>query len=530
VGYLPGFDEDVFISYAHNDDDTYATETSGWVAQLHSDLDQRVKVHLGAKLRMWRDCEIRNNDDFAKKIPARLIRTATFLSIISPSFMRREWCLRELEEFAAHAQRNEGVLLDDEKSRIFKVEKIPVDRHTLPSQLQGTGSYKFHGADPARPGREHEFRPFLGGEYSRRYFEEMDELAKDIATVMLGMAEKPAAGVEPGATARGVYLAETSSDLDPAASEIRRDLKSRGYLLFPQGDLPYRAKDFSAKAREYLARSVLSVHLIGKEYGFVPEGEAEKSNAWLQSDLALERAQDSAFLRLIWMPPGVAPADGRQQRFVEYLTQDAAVQKGADVLETSLEDLKTAILESLAKVERELQQRRTAFRAPAAAPSPAAGSGAAPAETAAPAADDEPLRIYLICDQLDRKSPDFLALRKFLFSQGYEPLLASESGAEADPLEEHAENLAICDACLIYYGRGSANWFHAKLMDLRKNLARRERPVFAKGVYLAPPESDDKSEFETHEALVLRGGDSFSPDPLAPFVQRIAAVSADKKR
>ena len=89
--------------------------------------------------------------------------------------------------------------------------------------------------------------------------------------------------------------------------------------------------------------------------------------------------------------------------------------------------------------------------------------------------------------------------------------------------------VSSCDACLIYYGRGSANWFHTKLMDLRKNLTRREKPVFAKGVYVAPPQTDDKSELQTHEALVMRAGENFSPDPLAPFLKRIAEASAGKR-
>src|SRR5712691_5852435 len=92
LGYLPDFDEDVFISYAHNDDDVYAQEPWGWVTRLHQDLEQRVRNYLGSDIRFWRDCEIRNNEDFTSKIFRRLARTATLLSVLSPSFLQREWC------------------------------------------------------------------------------------------------------------------------------------------------------------------------------------------------------------------------------------------------------------------------------------------------------------------------------------------------------------------------------------------------------------------------------------------------------
>jgi hypothetical protein len=48
MGYVAGFDEDVFISYAHNDDDVFAPEQWGWVTRLHQDLEQRVRNHLGS--------------------------------------------------------------------------------------------------------------------------------------------------------------------------------------------------------------------------------------------------------------------------------------------------------------------------------------------------------------------------------------------------------------------------------------------------------------------------------------------------
>jgi hypothetical protein len=522
VAYLPGFEEDVFISYAHNDDDTYGLEPRGWVAQLHLDLKQRVKVFLGATANaepsLWRDCEIRTFEDFAKKISNRLARTGTFLSIISPSSIHREWCVRELEEFTSSAERNLGIRIDDEKWRIFKIEKVPVDQATWPPHLQqGNRSYKFHGPDP-RDGEEHEFRPLLGGEYGVRYFEEMDALARDIATVLRELTRKAkSADVAATATAAkpglAVYVAEPTSDMEKEASAIRRDLTDRGYLVLPSGDLPYRASDFRNTVRDYLTRSVLSVHLVGKEYGIISEGEVEKSNAWLQNDLAVARGAEVPFPRLVWVPGDTKPTDARQQRFVRYLLEDAAAQNGADIFTTGLEDLKTNLQRKLDEI------RRQGETAPQAAPPTPSRSGAA---APAPHASDEPLRVYVICDQLDRKSPPLLAMNQHLFEQGYEPILPSDSEDEREALREHADNLAICDACVIYYGQGSDRWFATKLGDFRKVLSRRQTPVRAKAIYLAPPDRQEKKDLRTHEAIVLQGSETFSPDSLTPLLTRLA--------
>ena len=128
MGYLTNFEDDVFISYAHNDDDAYAQEASGWVTGLHQDLQQRVRNYLGTDAQFWRDSAIRKNDEFTNKIFNRLVKTATFLSVLTPSFIHSEWCTREVQAFAGHAEDNLGMLIDGERSRIFKVEKMPVEK------------------------------------------------------------------------------------------------------------------------------------------------------------------------------------------------------------------------------------------------------------------------------------------------------------------------------------------------------------------------------------------------------------------
>jgi hypothetical protein len=515
MGYLSNFDEDVFISYAHNDDDIYPQESLGWVTRLHQDLDQRVRSYLGSEIHFWRDNEVRNNDVFTNKILGRLVKTATFLSVLSPSFVRSQWCAREFDAFVGHAENNMGVVIDNERSRIFKVEKIPIPGNALPPAMQGSKTYRFYEPNPADPNRLRELRPFLGD--ARHYFEQMDELAKDIAVLLVEMAKRQhSGGVQSQPDRTAVYVAETTSDLDNRGSELRRDLKDRGYLVLPVGDLPYRAKAYKDAVRDCLKQAVLSVHLVGAKYGFVPEGET-RSNVWLQHDLARERGKDPNFFRMIWSPGEVSSPDARQRDFVSQLHEDAAVQGGADLLTGSVEDLKTVIHEKLNEIRK--RQDRGAQR-----PAPAATEPCAP--VAAARAPDEPIRVYVICDPVDRKSPMLLALRKYLLSQGCEPMLPIEGEGDGANLQIHTENLCLCDACLIYYGEGPPKWFEQKLRDLRKYLCGRQPPVAAKAIYVASPTTAHKDEVETLEAIVLRGGEKFSPDAIEPFMQKIRASIA----
>jgi hypothetical protein len=509
MGYHPDFEEDVFISYAHNDDDIFAPEQSGWVSQLHQNLEQRVRNYLGADVRLWRDCDIRNNEDFARKIMNRLIRTATFLSVLSPSFLHREWCKRELESFANHAENHIGILVDDERSRIFKVEKMPVARDELPTVMQGTKTYRFFQPDPAHPTRTVELRPLFGGEYYRRYWQEMDGLASDIAELLKGMTKSAGSSVNNIRRERPVvYVAETTLDIDNRLSELRRDLKDRGYVVLPNGDLPYRASGFKEQVRRSLEQAVLSIHLVGASYGFTPEGET-KSGVWLQHDLAMERGLDPNFLRLIWLPRCNPATDPRQREFINYLQTDNAVQKGGDLLGGSIEEFKTVLYQHLGEMRERLNgsSRRTA------------------ATRTANYAVGEPPYVYIICNGADQKSPSLMAMKKYFLSKGCEPVLPAQSGNENEELQVHVENLSRCDACLIFYGHGSSAWFESKLRDLRKYLRGRQPPVAAKAIYIAEPHTEQKDEVETLEAIVLRKTGEFSPETIEPFVQRLLAAA-----
>jgi len=523
LGFLSNFDEDVFISYSHNDDDSYPQEPRGWVAQLDEDLKKRIAVFLdGKKPSVWRDPEIRPNEDFEQKISSRLARTATLLSIISPSFFQRPWCIRELEDFASYAEESFGIRVDDDKFRIFKVEKVPVDRQNLPEHLQRSGSYKFYGPDPERLGNVHEYRPLLGSEDARSYFRRIDDLAQDIAAVLKKMGEKVAGLPSSETGLPAVYIAETTADVEEAANEIRRDLKDRGYLVLPHADLPSRLRDVQDKVRDALKKSVLSIHVVGSEYGFIPEGETERSVAWLQNQLAIERSQDPDFLRLIWMPPDLKPNDPRQRKFVDYLRNDAEAQQNADVLETKIEDLKSVMQETLQKIKN----RKKTQAAAAISPTARSAKVDRPPLSDNTVDEQDPLRIYIVCDQLDMKSEGLLALKKHLFQQGFETILLSQVDDEGEALQEHAENMDLCDACLIYYGQGSPKWFGAKLRDFRKLLIHRQRPVLGKAVFIASPETADKDELETHEATVVRCPATFTPESLAPFLSRLRAEAS----
>ncbi len=510
LGYLPGFDEDVFISYSHNDDDRYAREDLGWVAQLQKLLEDRIRFHLKTAPRLWRDCEIRNNEDFSSKIVQRLAKTATLLSIVSPSFLDRPWCRRELEEFCRSAEHNGGLQVGV-KRRIFKAVKSEVPRAVFPPAFDGTGLYKFYGPDPESPNFVHEFRPSLSEAQWRLYFNQLDSLAKDIAETLSHMRDAMNGGAQPTTPSPGltVYLAETTSDREEARNQIRRELQDRKIRILPPGDLSIRGNQFVQQVRDYLKESSFSIHLFGGVHGFVPEG-LDRPNDWLQHDLALERSKDPDFTRLLWIPAGNVPEDLRQREYLQVLQNDGGQQRNAEILNDSVGALNAEVLRKLEEVQA--KRRREKERQVA---------KVTIAVQQANTASADPRSIYVICDPSDLSSPTLEALTNCLLDNGCEPIKLLP-GQEPEELRRmHDEYLTFCDACIIYYGNAPENWVTTKLADFLRVRGKRQSPMLAKAVFAAPPRNEAKAKFRSNQARVILCGDSFEPALFEEFFSAI---------
>lgn len=499
------FENDVFLSYAHIDDQVLAEGQKGWISSLHRALEVRLAQLLGKEPKIWRDPKLQGNDVFADRLIEHLPRVAVLVSILSPRYVKSEWCQRELSEFLKACETTGGGRLAH-KLRVFKVVKTPVPLDQHPAHLQPVLGYEFYTVEP-HSGRSRELHAAAQPDAQRLYWDKLDDLAHDIADLLSALdREASGAPTPPSAEAPAgtVYLAETSSDLKERRDSIKRELQGHGYTVLPDQPLPLVASEAAATAREQLTRCRLSIHIVGQNYGIVPEG-ATTSIVALQHELAIERAAAGDFVRLIWMPPGVPSDDERQQRFIEQLETDPRNDTGADLLKTSIEDFKSV-----------LHVRLT----PPAPPEPEPEPQPAPSAVPTTQSDDSPKRIYLICDQRDLdKTRD---VEDLLFDQQFEVILPVFDGDEARVRHDHEENLADCDAALVYYGAGNELWLRSKLRELQKIAGYgRTKPILGKAVYVASPDTPEKRRFRTHDAIVINQGESLTPAALEPFLSRL---------
>jgi hypothetical protein len=318
------------------------------------------------------------------------------------------------------------------------------------------------------------------------------------------------AAVSHGATngsQKFVYLAETTSDLTGERELVRDELRQRGYGVFPEEKLPAaELQQIEATVRDTLARCVLSVHLIGKRYGSTPE-DNPRSLVCIQEDLAAQRnAADPNFARLVWMPQGLMTppleiTDERQKQFVTGLQN--RVGAGAELLQTSIEDLKTRIVEKL---------------------NPPAKPAAAARLTRS-----KLKQVYLICENRDRAL--VRPIKEYLFKQNIEVITWLDDEAGHTLMDYHHKNLRECDAALVYFGNGDEPWVRKNLEDLEKAFGYgREDDWTASAVYVGAPPNDQKEDFLTHLVpYVIRNYNSFDPNDLRDFVTAVHTSEGDQQ-
>jgi hypothetical protein len=502
MSYVSDFEHDIFISYAHDDNQSRIAK-AGWVQQFHAALEQTLIEKWGRRNcpSIWRDPRLQGNEVFAETLSDELRKVAVIISVVSPNYLESDWCKRELNEFRQAAEQRGGFTLD-RKVRAFKVIKTHIERDQEPEDLQGITGYRFYKYDAASK-RTTAFKLTPDDDNLTAALNLIEDMANDIMELLdkirqskgdtANTTEEPTESADtPALASSSIYLAETSLHLDAKRSVVKRDLEARGHKVLPDGDLPRRsAGQFKDAVRDALNQCQMSIHMIGEERDHVLPG-ATNDVVYLQNELAAEQCRERKMSRLVWLPPGMTATDEDQRKFVNMLQTDLEVQKNAEVLEVDLQQFMTHIHDTLNKQEKVPEKA---------------------------AEIDRPKRVYVIAAQEDKANAR--ALGKCLFSQGFAWLkpLSDSKATEKEMFEIHKRNLVDCDAAIVYWGEARESWVMTQMSEMQRGVGWRQGKPMKVAVYLAGPETDEKEDFTSHD-LVLKNYGDFSADTLAPFFEQ----------
>ncbi|HKH48565.1 MAG TPA: TIR domain-containing protein [Thermoanaerobaculia bacterium] len=516
MAYVPGFRHDIFISYAHVDDEPLFEEEHGWISSFHRELAVVLARKLGRRdsVSIWRDLKVQGNDEFDDTISAAYRHSALAIFVVSPGFIASEWCCRELTQFCTRLDAELDGRLEG-KSRVLKVllSHVPYEEMPEPVRelLNKTTGYPFYHFDPAS-GREEAFRRTKEQDEDRRYWSTLDDLARNLADLLkamrrLGGVEEdgedgeeavPARGaVAPTAAAPAVYLAEVTDDLEPDREDLRRTLLQRGVTVLPDRPLDPGDEKLAEQVRADLGKAALSIHLLGSFYGKKPAGET-RSYTHVQLDLAAEAALERAgsereLPRFIWIPRSLDVASLRedQKQLVKAVEEEPDSASPAAVLKVGLEELKETVIEKL-----------TELFPPPAEPVVAETPGAV---------------VYVSCRPEDDPEADEIC--DLLRAAHHDVVLPIRTGSDAELDKHYRTNLQYCDALLVLYANSPLHWVREEILKVRRLLAGRRD--FVMSIYDGPPPDKEAVGLSFQNLLLIECRDGRRAERLRPLLARL---------
>jgi hypothetical protein len=226
--YVPNYEFDVFVSYAHVDDIPMGVDR-GWVSTFIDYLQPLLAQRLGRleTINVWFDRgELSGNDPITPEIHARLEKSATILIFLSPGYLASTWCRQELERFVNRAGEN--------SPRIFVIELNKLER---PQSLNDLRGYQFWYLD--EDGHERRLAyPFPdlkdpNSPYYKLIFDVAVQLAEKLIELKNIKVEEvsPKVSQPPLAT---VFLAEVPPSLKEQRDEVRRYLEQQRLRILPE--------------------------------------------------------------------------------------------------------------------------------------------------------------------------------------------------------------------------------------------------------------------------------------------------------
>jgi hypothetical protein len=328
---VPGFQYDLFVSYAHRNDAAWREGAPGWVTDfvrtLKGSLEERNR-----DFKIWFDPALRTGEDFNAAIAKAISESAVFLSVLSPAYDESTYCRREVTEFRQQRHPTFGMKVGTlSRMQAIVLEAVAEDR--WPVELRSTSPYSFYSENTPRfykPSDPDAAHPYVRGLWKVRdsVLAALEEMRKQKER---GTAIEHSYNVrqDESFSKPRALLAEVSDDLYSKREKLRSALQQ--LAEFRVEDLP--------GSEIPVGPEIVSVHLFGIYPGRPAPGQtAHVSRLQLEAALAANPARRP----IVWLAPELKPESGdteAHQQFLKSLLENNSIE----LLRMGFEDLKSEI-------------------------------------------------------------------------------------------------------------------------------------------------------------------------------------------
>ena len=436
MAFADGFEHDVFISYAHADNQPM-DGSEGWVTAFVKRFRVALSQRLGGQLPdVYFDTRLQANQQL-EDILSAVRGSALFLAVGSRAFIERQWTNLELSTFASTGAST---------ARIFLIECMPPwPDQQYPSPIRTHRRLQFYL--PAGPEEKVEV-PLSPANDSARFNQLVHDVAhwvSEALRLVKNSSRPAAASAEPpelSADSRTVLIAQVTDDLEDEAASLRRYLVQFGIRVLPEQAYPQGGHEFAEAFQRDIDRADIFVQLLGPRPGrFPPDLPAGYSVH--QYEAAVKKHLEI----LQWHEPGIDSKASSSDAYRQMLDGPKVVVSGFEALKAQVKD---------AAVKPKVTPKTKA-----------------------------PDLAFINADQPDMEIAK--TVQSQFTSQNVStvlPLFNQTSSATRSDLEE---NLVESDVLVFIYGNARPEWIRSQLRLYNKMRPRRSTEPRALAICVGPP-------------------------------------------
>ncbi|MEK7990639.1 MAG: toll/interleukin-1 receptor domain-containing protein [Thiotrichaceae bacterium] len=249
--FVDDYQYDIFVSYAHVDNDPLPGAEQGWISTLINGL----RNHLGQKLgradayQLWLDTHEPVNAQLISRRQQYVSESALLLIILSPAYLASDCCMNELNQFIAQAGIAEG--------RVFIIEHDYIESDERPSCLETIMGYPFWIRDNMTQQVRKLGVPKPNPEREFEYYQRLDDVAREMVNKLKSMQQAVRPNVENVTPSTTVFLAAATEDLIEQRSKIKRYLIQQNIRVLPEN-----STGFNPNIVQDLEQSQLFIQLL----------------------------------------------------------------------------------------------------------------------------------------------------------------------------------------------------------------------------------------------------------------------------
>lgn len=304
-----GYDYDIFISYAHNDNYGFG-ERPGWVDVFEDWLFNWLNKRRGlTDLKIWRDKErMHGNTVFDDAIQNALDSSAVFLALTSHNYLKSDYCRKELRRFHEYHDQQRGGLRVSDSSRLFNILLHNIPYQKWPAEYQGTSGFPMNDAESDETPGDFTSTNDIAFE------KQMRPIVDAIETLIQKM--NPASPVQMENTSQtddiSIFIADVPDALQDFKERIIAEAQLQKVAVVNDIPPPMDSAGHADALSQSLTRARFSIHLLNQWPGKKIVDRKETTYPREQHEIAFEKS----IRQLVWVPSDldIAAVENDDQR------------------------------------------------------------------------------------------------------------------------------------------------------------------------------------------------------------------------